>query len=108
MIPFDDRGGILALLEEGTSLSAWAKPIAVLFGLATRRLRRWGVMTLSEEFGGDRGKGAHRHVAHRRSREERQTVVSTVIDPRFADLTTMQIVAILAVEGLYVGSESTI
>jgi hypothetical protein len=35
-------------------------------------------------------------------------VLSTVNDPRFADLTPSQIVAILAEEGHYVGSESTI
>jgi hypothetical protein len=45
---------------------------------------------------------------HRFSAQERQQVLSTVNDPRFADLTPGQIVAILAEEGLYVGSESTI
>ena len=45
---------------------------------------------------------------HRFSKDERQKVLSTVNDPRFADLTPNQIVAILAEEGSYVGSESTI
>ena len=99
---------MIELLQEGLSRGASAKAIAGLFGLATRTLRRWGVMIRSEGFSADRRKGAHRHVSHRFSREERQIVLQTVNDPRFADLTPSQIVAILAEEGLYVGSESTI
>lgn len=99
---------MVALLQEGIRRGASAKAIAGLFGLATRTLRRWGVMIRSEGFSHDRRKGAPRHVGHRFSREEREIVLATVIDPRFADLTPSQIVAILAEEGLYVGSESTI
>lgn len=65
-------------------------------------------MIRAQGFSRDQRKGATRNVAHRFSREERQTVLSTVNDPRFADLTPGQIVAILAEEGVYVGSESTI
>jgi transposase InsO family protein len=108
LIAAEDRVAVVALLQEGLSRGASAKAIAGLFGLATRTLRRWGVVIRSEGFSGDRRKGSQRHVAHRFSREERQTVLSTVKDPRFADLTPSQMVAILAEEGLYVGSESTI
>ena len=99
---------MIELLQEGLSRGASAKAIAGLFGLATRTLRRWGVMIRSEGFSHDRRKGAPRHVAHRFSREEREIVLATVNDPRFADLTPSQIVAILAEERVYVGSESTI
>jgi transposase len=99
---------VIELLREGISRGASAKAIAGLFGLATRTLRRWGLMIRSEGLSGDRRKGVHRYVAHRFSREEREIVLETVIDSRFADLTPSQIVAILAEEGLYVGSESTI
>ncbi|MFM7547346.1 MAG: helix-turn-helix domain-containing protein [Cyanobacteriota bacterium] len=85
-----------------------AKAIADLFGLATRTLRRWGLMIRSQGFSRDQRKGTPRHVIHRFSEEEHQQVLSTVNDPRFADLTPGQIVAILAEEGVYVGSESTI
>jgi hypothetical protein len=40
LIPFEDRGVIVALLEEGISRGVSAKAIAGLFGLATRTLRR--------------------------------------------------------------------
>jgi transposase InsO family protein len=108
LIPAEQRAAVIELLQEGLSRGASAKAIAGLFGLATRTLRRWGVMIRSEGFSCDQRKGASRHVMHRFSEEERQQVVSTVNDPRFADLTPGQIVAILAEEGVYVGSESTI
>jgi len=96
------------LLQEGINCGASAKAVANLFGLATRTLRRWELMIRAQGFSRDQRKGATRNVAHRFSREERQTVLSTVNDPRFADLTPGQIVAILAEEGVCVGSESTI
>ncbi|MFM9100945.1 MAG: hypothetical protein ACKOPS_06235 [Cyanobium sp.] len=108
MIPSEERGAIVALLEEGISLGVSAKAISDLFGLATRTLRRWGLMIRAQGFSCDQRKGATRHVAHRFSREERQNVLTTVNEPRFADLTPGQIVAILAEESTYVGSESTI
>jgi transposase InsO family protein len=108
LIPAEDRAAVVELLQEGISRGASAKAIADLFGLATRTLRRWGLMIRSQGFSSDQRKGAARHVAHRFSREERQIVLATVNNPRFADLTPSQIVAILAEEGVYVGSESTI
>ena len=45
-------------------------------------------------------------MAHRFSEEERQQVLCSVNDSRVADLTPAQIVAILAEEDIYVGSES--
>ena len=108
MIAADYRGAIVALLDEGISRGVSAKAVADLFGLATRTLRRWGLMIRAQGFSCDQRKGASRHVMHRFSEEERQQVLSTVNDPRFADLTPSQIVAILAEERVYVGSESTI
>jgi len=108
LIPSEDRGAIVALLVEGISRGISAKAIANLFGLAPRTLRRWGLMIQAQGFSRDQRKGAFRHVMHRLSEEDRQQVLSTINDPRFADLTPNQIVAILAEEGVYVGSESTI
>ena len=108
MIAPEDRAVLVELLDEGISHGASAKAIADLFGVTTRTLRRWGLMIRSEGFSCDRRKGAARHVAHRFSQEERKIVLATINDPRFADLTPSQMVAILAEEGVYVGSESTI
>ena len=90
------------------SRGASIKAVADLFGVAPRTLRRWGLMIRAQGFSHDQRKGADRYVAHRFSPEERQNVLSIVNDPRFADLPPGQIVAILAEEGIYVGSESTL
>jgi putative transposase len=100
LIPSEDRGAIVALLEEGMSRGVSAKAMAGLFGLAARTLRRWGLMIRAQGFSRDQRKGATRHVIHRFSEKERQRVLFTVNDPCFADLTPSQIVAILAEEGL--------
>ena len=78
MIQAEQRAAVIELLQEGLSRGASAKAIAGLFGLATRTLRRWGLMIRSEGFSADRRKGAHRHVSHRFSREERQIVLQSV------------------------------
>ncbi len=47
-------------------------------------------------------------MAHKFTAQERQKVIDTINDPRFADLLLGQIVAILAEEQQYVGSEMAI
>jgi transposase InsO family protein len=98
----------MELLQEGLRAGASAKAIADLIGICTRTLRRWGIAFEAHGFSQDRRKGSARVVGHRFSEEERQQVLAVVNDSRFADLTPAQIVAILAEEGVYVGSESTI
>lgn len=95
------------LLKDGLKAGVSVKAIADLIGICTRTLRRWGIALEVDGFSQDRRKGSARMVAHRFSAEERQKLLSTVNDPRFADLTPAQIVPILAEEGVYVGSEST-
>ena len=112
----EDRRKALQLLEEGQRQGVSIKAIADLIGICSRTLRRWSLdlHTQGYSFGEgfahilDRRKGSPREVAHRLTAEERQRVIETINDPRFADLTPGQIVAILAEERVYVGSESTI
>ena len=47
-------------------------------------------------------------VPHRFSEEERQPVLATINHPQYADLTPAQIVARLAEQKVFIGSESTI
>ncbi len=98
----------MELFREGLREGAPAKAIADLIGICSRTLRRWGLAFEAYGFSQDRRKGSPRLVVHRFSEEERQQVLESVNDSRFADLTPAQIVAILAEEGTYVGSESTI
>ena len=84
------------------------KAVADLLGLCARTLR-WGWLEFRcLAFSLDRRKGAPRRVAHKFSAREHQRVIDTVNDLRFADLPRGQIVAILAEEKEYVGSEMTI
>ncbi len=99
---------MIALLREGLSLGVSAKAIADLFGIAARTLRRWRLMMQAQGFSCDRRRGASRRVDHRFSEQERKNILDTVNDPRFSDLTPAQIVAILAEDSIYIGSESTI
>ena len=97
----------MTLLQEGLHAGASIKSVANLFGICSRTLKRWGVAIDAHGFSVDCRKGSSRHVGHRFTAEERRRVLDTVNDPRFADLTPAQIVAILAEERVYVGSEST-
>jgi transposase-like protein len=95
-------------LREGLNAGASIKSVADLIGICSRTFRRWGLGLAAQGFSVDRRRGAPREVAHRFTPEERQRMIETINDPRFADLTPAQIVAILAEERIYVGSESTI
>jgi putative transposase len=95
-------------LYEGLNAGASIKAVADLIGICSRTLRRWVLDISGQGFSVDRRKGSPREVVHRFTVKERQRVIDSVNDPRFADLTPAQIVAILAEERIYVGSESTI
>ena len=94
----EDRRKALQLLEEGQRQGVSIKAIADLIGICSRTLRRWGLDLRAQGFSVDRRRGSPREVAHRLTAEERQRVIETINDPRFADLTPGQIVAILAEE----------
>ena len=104
----EDRNKAIDLLNEGAEAGLPMKAIADLLGICGRTLRRWRLDISGQGFSLDRRKGALRQVAHKFTPEERQKVIDTINDPRFADLPPGQIVAILAEEQQYVGSEMTI
>ena len=104
----EDREKALKLLEEGQKKGASASAIADFLGICVRSLRRWGHAWAAHGFSKDGRKGSRRHVSHRLSHEERKRLIETINNQRFADLHPAQIVAILAEENDYVGSESTI
>ena len=103
-----DREKALRLFEEGKRKGVSASAIADVLGICTRSLRRWGRGFAVHGFSKDGRKGSQRQVSHRFSDEERDRLIEMINNPRFADLHPAQIVAILADEQDYVGSESTI
>ncbi len=108
LIVREDREKALAVLKEGREFGLAMKAVADLLGICGRSLRRWCMEFSGQGFSVDRRKGASRKVAHKFSAKERQRVINTVNDPRFADLPPGQIVAILAEEEEDVASEMTI
>ena len=101
LIAPDDRRRAVDQLEMGTAAGASASGIARILGVSLRTLRRWREAIRCSGSSIDGRKGAPRRVAHKLTAEERQQVIDTVNDPRFADLTPAQIIAILAEEGVY-------
>jgi hypothetical protein len=108
LIPVEERIKLMELIREEVSPAVSTKAIADLVDICSRTLRWWGIAFQAHGFSHDRRKGSSRHFAHRFTQEERQRVLDTVNYLRFADLTPAQIVALLAEERVYVGSESTI
>ncbi len=104
----EDRQKALRLLHEGQRRGVSIKAIAALIGICSRTLRRWGIAFKAQGFTQDCRKGSTRHVVQRFGKEERKRVIAIINEARFADLTPNQIVAILAEERIYIGSESTI
>jgi transposase InsO family protein len=72
-------------------------------GISLRTIQRWtsGDMT-------DKRKGAVKAVRNKLTKEEEEKIIDVCCDRRFTDLNPYEIVAILAQEGIYMASESTI
>jgi transposase len=107
LIEAENRSQLMDLLQEGLNAGASIKAVANLFGICSRTLKRWDIAINAHGFSVDSRKGSLRNVVHKFTPEERNKFIETVNDPRFADLTPAQIVAILTEEQIYVGSEST-
>ena len=85
----------MVLLQEGVHAGASIKTVANVFGICSRTLKRWGIAINAHDFSVDYRKGSLHHVVYKFTPEERSKAIKTVNDPRFADLTPAQIVAIL-------------
>jgi len=107
LIEAENRSQLMDLLQEVLNTGASIKTVANLFGICSRTLKRWDIAINAHGFSVDSRNGSLRHVVHKFTPEERNKVIETVNDLRFADLTPAQIVAILAEERIYVGSESS-
>lgn len=109
MISTSDRENAVMLIDEairaGVSLAKACKEL----GLTERTYYRW--VCLKQERGSfdDLRPGAERKApANKLSPEERENVIKTVNQPQYASMPPSELVPVLADEGLYIGSESTI
>ncbi|MBN2547247.1 MAG: IS3 family transposase [Spirochaetes bacterium] len=85
--------------EKGISKTLFCK----IIGISLRMIQRWESGDLI-----DKRKGAAKTVGNKLTKEEETKIIDVCCDKRFIDLNPYQIVAILAQEGIYLASESSI
>ena len=99
---------ILALLDEAVENHARRSRACEVLGVSARMVERWRKREGLEGEDGDQRRGPKTAPRNKLSKGERKKIVDVVNSPRFRDLSPSQIVPLLADEGKYVGSESTI
>ena len=94
---------ILGHIDKAVAAGAGIERCCEVAGLSSRTLQRW-----REDLDrGDRRKGPRTPPAHRLSDEERAAILVVVNSPEFRDMSPRQIVPLLADQGRFLGSEST-
>lgn len=91
------------MLEEAKRRGCRESAVCRRLGISVRTIQNWRAKGLA-----DGRKGAPKRVSNKLSEAERAMVVKTACEPRFVNLTPHEFVPILAEEGVYVASESTI
>jgi len=93
----------MALVGEAREAGSRKARACEVLGLSVRTLQRW------ERLGGcDRRKGSRATPANRLSEEERAQALAVMSQPEHCDKSPNQIVPLLADEGQYIASESTL
>lgn len=106
MISDSDRVMAVKLINEARNSGARLKPACNELNISERTYQRW---TKDGEIKKDKRPLAKRLTPKNKlSKEERDEIIKTVNDPKYADLAPTQIVPKLADEGKYLASESTI
>lgn len=106
MTPLSERKHILDLVDEAHTSGARYEKAAKVIGLPIRTLERWRLAsTVSGD--GRKAAAASREPANKLAQAEREEILVVVNQPRFANLSPKQVVAILADEGRYIASESS-
>ena len=98
------RQNVLALLEVAISAGARLAPACLVLGLSTRCVQRWLAASDLQDGRTQRLQAP----ANKLTDEERMTILAVANSPQFAHLPPSQMVPILADEGRYIASESTI
>ena len=106
MISTPDRQSAVALINEAVGNGSRKSPACREIGITLRTFERW---THESEIRTDRRPCATRPVpANQLTAAERTQALEIVNEPRFASLPPTQIVPILADEGRYIASKSTV
>lgn len=107
MISVPDREKAVELIDEAVSNGARRFKACEELGINERTYFRWAGKQKKGDIGDGRPGSVHPAPANKLSEEERQQVIDTVNEPRFASQPPCEIVPTLADEGIYIASEST-
>jgi putative transposase len=94
----------MALIVEATQAGARKRKACELLGITVRTLERWE----KRDSPLDKRKESARTPSNKLTQEERQVILETVNSEPYRDLPPCKIVPMLADDGCYIGSESTI
>ena len=94
---------IISLLTDAVASGAPLKAACAIIGLRARTVQRWR----KQGSGDDQRKGPTAPPKSKLSEAERQTIVETACSTEFRNKSPKQIVPLLADQGIYIGSEST-
>ena len=110
MIDLEDRQALARDIDAAHSAGARLRPACETAGIDVRSLQRWkaregaqGVMT-----GDGRPQAVRPTPSHALSPAERAALLAVANEPRFASVPPARIVPMLADEGVYLGSESSL
>lgn len=106
MIGLEDRQALSRDIEEAHTAGARLKPACEVAGIDVRTLQRWKAQQ-GLTAGDGRPSAVRPMPSHALSAQERAALVAVANEPRFASLPPARIVPILADEGVYLGSESS-
>lgn len=97
-----ERQRILKLFDEAIQSGARKSTVCGILDISTRTIKRW-----SDSPDGDNRSSVKKEPANKMSEKEEEQIVSICCGERFRNTAPNEIVAILAEEGTYIASEST-
>jgi putative transposase len=106
MIGLEDRQGLARDIDTAHATGARLQPACEIAGIDVRTLQRWKAQE-GLTAGDGRPQAAHPVPSHALSPAERAALLAVANEPRFASVPPARIVPMLADEGVYLGSESS-
>jgi hypothetical protein len=106
MIGLEDRQALAQDIEAAHSAGARLQPACEIAGIELRTLQRWKAQQ-GLTAGDGRPQAVHPTPSHALSPAERAALLAVANEPRFASVPPARIVPMLADEGVYLGSESS-
>ncbi|HYN63275.1 MAG TPA: IS3 family transposase, partial [Candidatus Limnocylindrales bacterium] len=107
MIGLEDRQALAQDIEAAHATGARLQPACEIAGIELRTLQRWKAQE-GLTAGDGRPQAVHPTPSHALSPQERAALLAVANEPRFASVPPARIVPMLADEGVYLGSESSI